>query len=86
MELLNRRAAADFLGISVPTLDRLIKNGTPDRGPLPARKIYAVVRIDRAELESWVASMPTPTTPRRGRPRGSTKAAMAARRAAQAAG
>lgn len=84
MEFMDKRAVAEILGVSVVTVYRLIRWGANGRPPLPAKRFGRAVRIRRSDFEAWIASQPTPATPKRGRPKGSTKAAMIARRAAEA--
>ena len=51
MAWITRQQAAERLGISLPTLDGLIR-----RGQLPASKIGPrIVRIDERDLEAYVA-------------------------------
>lgn len=44
---LNRREAADYIGVSVNTLDRYVKSGR-----VPAHRLGAAVRLHRAELDA----------------------------------
>lgn len=49
---LKRQQAAERLGISLPTLDGLIR-----RGQLPASKVGArIVRIDESDIEAYLAA------------------------------
>ena len=78
---IDRRELSRIMAVSIASVDRMVKHGANGRPPLPARKIGSSVRIKVADFEAWIASQPTPVKPVRGRPRGSTKAAMARRRA-----
>ena len=80
-EFLTISEVATILAISQPTVWRLIKKDNSGRPPLPAKKIGSSLRIRRSELESWIEASSRPVKPPRGRPKGSTKAAMARRRA-----
>ena len=52
MALITRQDAADRLGISLPTLDGLIR-----RGQLPAFRIGPrIVRIEEKDLDAYVAA------------------------------
>lgn len=52
MAWLKRQQAAERLGISLPTLDGLIR-----RGQLPASKVGArIVRIDERDIEAYLAA------------------------------
>jgi len=51
-ELLTVKQAAVFVGLSVPTLNRMRVQG----GGAPYYKLGAQVRYDRAELEVWMRS------------------------------
>ena len=46
-ELLTRKESADFLGISLPTLHKLIRQGF-----IKQRRSGTVIRFERADLES----------------------------------
>ena len=81
---IDRKEVARVLGISIPTVHRILRHGANGRPPLPHFRVGVAIRIRVSDLENWIASEPTPTKPVRGRPRGSTNAAMARRRAAQA--
>jgi excisionase family DNA binding protein len=50
-DMLDRQPAADYLGLSVPTLDRKRVNGD---GP-PYVKIGSRVRYRRADLDAWLS-------------------------------
>jgi excisionase family DNA binding protein len=78
---IDRKEVARVLGISIPTVHRILRNGANGRPPLRHFRVGVAIRIRVSDLERWIASEPTPTKPVRGRPRGSTKAAMARRRA-----
>lgn len=80
-EFLSIRDVATLLSISVPTVTRLMKQPLTGRPPLPAKKIGGCLRVRRSELEAWIEESNKPVKPVRGRPLGSTKAAMARRRA-----
>jgi excisionase family DNA binding protein len=80
----DRKEVARVLGISIPTVHRILRNGANGRPPLPHFRVGVAIRIKVSDLEKWIESEPTPTKPVLGRPRGSTKAAMARRRSAQA--
>ena len=52
MAWITRQQAAERLGISLPTLDGLIR-----RGQLPASKVGArIVRIDERDIETYLAA------------------------------
>lgn len=51
-DMLDRKPSADYLGVSVPTLDRKRVNGD---GP-PYVKIGSRVRYRRADLDAWLRS------------------------------
>ena len=78
---IDRQEIARVLNVSKSSVDRLVRHGANGRPPLPARKIGQSVRVKVADFEAWIASQPTPVKPVRGRPKGSTKAAIARRRA-----
>lgn len=78
---IDRKEVARLLGVSVPTVYRLIKFGANGRPPLPHMKVGRSVRIKITDFEAWLETEPKPVKPVRGRPLGSTKAAMTRRRA-----
>lgn len=49
--LISRTAAADYLGISLTTIDRMIQDGD-----LPYYKIRGRIRFDTVDLEAYVDS------------------------------
>ena len=49
---LTKHEAANFLGVSLPSIDRYIKRGTLRAYRLPPR----LIRIDRADLERFLKS------------------------------
>lgn len=51
-ELLTVKQAATFVGLSVPTLNRMRVHG----GGAPYYKLGSQVRYDRGELETWMRS------------------------------
>lgn len=52
MALITRQQAAELLGISLPTLDGLIR-----RGQLPASRIGSrIVRIDERDIEGYLSA------------------------------
>jgi len=55
MELLNRLQAAEILGVSVATVDRLIKKGI-----LPHRRIGGNIRFTAGDLEMFVDAAKIP--------------------------
>lgn len=81
---IDRQEIARILSVSMASVDRLLKQGANGRPPIPAKKLGRSVRIKITDFERWIESQPTPVKPIRGRPRGSTKAAIARRRAAEA--
>ncbi|HQT90264.1 MAG TPA: helix-turn-helix domain-containing protein [Acidiphilium sp.] len=85
-ELIDLKSAARLMSVSVPTVRRLIQSAAAaDRPPLPAKHIARCVRIKRSDLMKWIDAAPSVVKPRRGRPKGATKAMMKARSAAEAA-
>ena len=81
---IDRKEVARLLNVSVPTVYRLLKFGANGGPPLPHFKVRSAVRIRIREFEAWLETQPTPVKPIRGRPKGTTKAVLASRRAAKA--
>lgn len=50
---MNKREAADYLGVSVRTLSRWMSN---EKMNFPIRRIGGLVRTNRALLDAWVDS------------------------------
>lgn len=56
--LLDTEDVSDALGVSVPTVKRLIRGGA-----LPAVKVAGATRVRRADLEAYVAGLDSVTAP-----------------------
>jgi excisionase family DNA binding protein len=61
---LTRRQAAEYVGVSVATLDRLVARGEL---PPPRRVSVGASRYLAAELADWLAARPPVLRPRAGR-------------------